>query len=86
MRIPCPFCGERDLSEFTYRGDAIPQRPRTDASEAEIFDYLYLRNNPAGPMHEHWYHAQGCRNWITVTRDTRDHSIFGATLARKGPG
>ena len=22
MRIQCPFCGERDLSEFAYRGDA----------------------------------------------------------------
>ena len=22
MRIPCPFCGERDAAEFVYRGDA----------------------------------------------------------------
>ena len=32
MLIPCPFCGPRDLSEFTYGGDAtarapIPPRP-----------------------------------------------------------
>ena len=85
MQLPCPFCGERDLSEFTYRGDVVPQRPGPDASEAEFFDYLYLRNNPAGPMGEHWYHAQGCRNWITVTRDTTSHHITDATLARKRP-
>jgi heterotetrameric sarcosine oxidase delta subunit len=85
MRLPCPFCGERDLSEFVYRGDAVPQRPGPGASEAEIFDYLYLRGNPAGMLREHWYHSQGCRNWITVTRDTRDHRIEGAMLARKPP-
>jgi methylglutamate dehydrogenase subunit B len=34
-------------------------------------------------MHEHWYHAQGCRNWIVVTRDTRTHQISGAILARE---
>ncbi|RWF78749.1 MAG: sarcosine oxidase subunit delta, partial [Mesorhizobium sp.] len=22
MRIVCPFCGERELGEFTYLGDA----------------------------------------------------------------
>ena len=27
MRIPCPFCGERDGAEFVYRGDASPVRP-----------------------------------------------------------
>ncbi|WP_040771876.1 sarcosine oxidase subunit delta, partial [Rhodopseudomonas sp. B29] len=23
MRIKCPYCGERDLSEFTYLGDPV---------------------------------------------------------------
>jgi sarcosine oxidase delta subunit len=27
MRIPCPHCGERDVSEFRYGGDASRQRP-----------------------------------------------------------
>ena len=79
MRIPCPFCGDRDASEFVYRGDAKPVRP-TD-SEA-FFDYVYLRDNPAGRLNEHWYHAQGCRNWLVVERDTVSHEIFGAALAR----
>jgi sarcosine oxidase subunit delta len=79
MRIPCPYCGERDAQEFVYRGDASPQRPADD----DFFDYVYLRENPAGTIDEHWYHAQGCRTWIVVTRDTRTHSIFGARLARE---
>ena len=27
MRIPCPYCGERDVHEFVYRGDAAPRAP-----------------------------------------------------------
>lgn len=79
MRLPCPYCGDRDAQEFVYRGDATPRRPE---SENGFFDYVYLRDNPAGPVSELWYHAQGCRTWITVTRDTRTHAVGGSTLAR----
>lgn len=78
MRIPCPFCGERDAQEFVARGDAAPQRPTTPEA---MFEYVYPRDNLAGPMREHWYHAQGCRNWLVVVRDTRSHLISGAELA-----
>ena len=78
MRIPCPYCGDRDAREFVYRGDAAPRRP--DAEEG-FHEYVYLRDNSAGLLREHWYHAQGCRNWITVTRDTRTHEIQDAQLA-----
>jgi len=27
LRIPCPWCGVRDESEFRYRGDATRSRP-----------------------------------------------------------
>jgi len=79
MRIPCPYCGDRGVHEFIYRGDAAPARPDQDAG---FYDYVYLRENPAGPIREHWYHAQGCRNWIEVTRHTVTHEILGATLAK----
>ncbi len=81
MRIPCPFCGSRDSREFVYRGDATPVRPACDDADA-MFDYLYLRDNPAGAFEELWYHAQGCRNWLRVQRDTRSHAVAGASLAR----
>ena len=80
MRIPCPFCGERDAGEFAYRGDASPVRP---VNADEFHDYVYIRVNPAGPISEHWYHVQGCRSWIVVDRDTRTHEIFSA---RNTPG
>ena len=79
MRIPCPYCGERDAQEFVCRGEAPPPRP--DGEEG-LFAHLYLRDNPAGPLVELWYHAQGCRSWLVVTRDTRSHAILGAALAR----
>ncbi len=78
MRIACPFCGDRDAREFTYRGDASPQRP--EGGEG-MYDYVYVRDNPAGPIRELWYHTQGCRQWLEVTRDTRNHAIESVELA-----
>lgn len=72
MRIPCPYCGERSSSEFIFRGAAVPVRPE---SEAGFVDYVYLRDNIAGLVAEHWYHVQGCRQWLRVTRNTVTHAI-----------
>jgi heterotetrameric sarcosine oxidase delta subunit len=85
MRITCPFCGERDVHEFTYLGDATVKRPDPAAPDvqARFFDYVYLRDNPAGPHEELWYHAQGCRSWLKVIRDTRTHDIGGASFVRE---
>jgi heterotetrameric sarcosine oxidase delta subunit len=78
MRIRCPYCGERDSSEFTVTGDASYRRPDATASNAddEFFEAVYLRDNPSGPHREEWYHAFGCRSWLRVTRDTRTHEIL----------
>jgi len=75
MRIVCPFCGERELGEFTSLGDAKPKRPAADAGEDAVYDYVYLRDNVAGVMSEHWYHGGGCRAWLKVTRNTLTHEI-----------
>lgn len=83
MLIPCPYCGARDAQEFSYRGDATLARPDPTALDAAdtFHDYVYLRDNPAGPHRELWYHAAGCRRWIEVARDTRTHEISCAFLA-----
>ena len=81
MRIPCPFCGSRDSSEFSYLGDATMTRPDTSDLSADtdfaMSEYVYLRSNPAGAHQELWYHAAGCHAWLTVTRDTLTHDISG---------
>ncbi|MEJ1159526.1 sarcosine oxidase subunit delta [Prosthecomicrobium sp. N25] len=81
MLIPCPYCGPRDAAEFVYRGDAAPKRPPEGAGEEAAFDYVYLRDNPAGPVEELWWHRAGCQSWLVVGRDTRTHVVSGARLA-----
>jgi len=87
MRLPCPFCGARDIREFSYLGDATVERPDPDGADAlaRFVDYVYVRDNPAGPHREFWYHGAGCQSWIVVARDTRTHEILGAEAASKAP-
>ena len=84
MRIPHPLLGLRDAQEFTYLGDAgLIHRPdglHEEATEA-FHDYQYLRDNPAGAHKELWFHEQGDRSWLVVTRDTRTHDITHVELA-----
>jgi heterotetrameric sarcosine oxidase delta subunit len=85
MIIPHPLLGPRDAQEFVYLGDAsLIDRPDALAPDAldAFHDYLYLRDNPAGLHHELWYHEQGDRSWLVVTRNTLTHEIIGAELAR----
>jgi sarcosine oxidase subunit delta len=84
MQIPCPLCGLRDIREFTYRGHATYlDRPAADAGLEAWDAYLHLRDNPAGPTRELWYHCAGCTAWLVVDRDTVTHKITGAQLARE---
>ncbi len=85
MLIPHPLLGPRDAQEFTYLGDAsLLNRPDGMAQGAPeaFFDYVYLRDNPAGLHRELWFHEQGDRSWLVVTRNTMTHEILGAELAR----
>ena len=77
LLIACPYCGPREQSEFTYGGEAHIERPPDPdrLSDAEWADYLFMRTNPKGPHHERWCHANGCRRWFNVTRDTLSHEI-----------
>jgi sarcosine oxidase subunit delta len=85
MIINHPLLGPRDAEEFFHLGDAtLINRPDGLAEGAiEAFhDYLYLRDNPAGEYRELWYHEQGDRSWLVVTRDTTTHEISKVELAR----
>ena len=84
MLIKCPHCGTRPLEEFTFLGDAGPQRPNSNdpASMDRWFDYVYLRDNPKGRFDEYVHHSGGCRAWLVVTRDTQTHEVFRTVTAR----
>lgn len=85
MIINHPLLGPRDAAEFVYLGDAaLIDRPDWQAENAadKFHDYLYLRDNPAGFVRELWYHEQGDRSWLVVTRNTETHQITEVELAR----
>lgn len=77
LLIPCPWCGERDESEFHCGGQSHIARPANaeTLSDAEWADYLYMRDNPKGLFFERWVHSSGCRRWFNVARDTVTHEI-----------
>ncbi|KAB7613862.1 sarcosine oxidase subunit delta [Amylibacter sp. SFDW26] len=84
MIINHPILGPRDAQEFTYLGDAsLLNRPDWQANDAadQFYNYQYLRDNPAGEHRELWFHEQGDRSWLVVTRNTVTHEISKVELA-----
>ena len=84
MIINHPHLGPRDASEFTILGDAnLINRPDWQAGDADdaFYNYQYLRDNPAGLHRELWFHEQGDRSWLVVTRDTITHAVIAVALA-----
>ena len=84
MIINHPLLGPRDAAEFVYLGDAemINRPDGMTASDRDMHDYMFLRDNPAGNIRELWYHEQGDRSWLVVTRNTVTHEIIHVELAR----
>ncbi|MFK7867110.1 MAG: sarcosine oxidase subunit delta [Alphaproteobacteria bacterium] len=83
LAIPCPCCGMRPHSEFTYDGDASIKPLDYSALETppEIAAaYVYDRKNIMGDIDEYWQHSSGCRQWLVVTRNSQTHQIKDAVL------
>ena len=77
LLIPCPWCGPRDEAEFHYGAQADVPYPADPGSltDEEWAAYLFTRTNPKGELHERWFHTAGCRQWLTVTRNTVTNEI-----------
>ncbi len=78
LLIPCPWCGKRAQTEFTYRGDATIERPDLADSDTQWYDYVYTRDNPRGEHTEWWHHTGGCRKWFKVRRNTWTHEVISS--------
>lgn len=78
LRIPCPWCGTRDESEYTFGGEAHLSRPPFDVSDDRWARYLFVRANTKGMHFERWCHSFGCGRWFNVARDTVTHAIAAA--------
>jgi sarcosine oxidase delta subunit len=68
--LHCPNCGPRDVSEFRYGGQVLPQ-PAAGG------------NLPA-TQDERWYHRHGCRRWLTARRDVRTNEVFQTAWLGEG--
>ena len=85
MIINHPLLGPRDASEFSYLGDASLMHrpnPKSETAAQEFYEYQYLRENTPGEMRELWFHEQGDRSWLIVTRNISTHEITKVELAR----
>jgi sarcosine oxidase subunit delta len=85
MIIDHPLLGPRDAAEFIYKGDvSLIDRPDGTAEDMDeaFHDYAYLRDNPAGEHRELWYHEQGDRSWLVLSRNTLTHEITKVEMAR----
>lgn len=79
MRLSCPYCGTRDLREFTYKGAAVAlDRPGPDAGEEAWDGFVHLRDNPAGETEDLWFH-DCCGTWIRVRRNTVSHEVIACS-------
>jgi heterotetrameric sarcosine oxidase delta subunit len=67
LLVPCPTCGDRPFTEFTFGGEL---RDVSSPDAASDFARVYLRENTASLQEERWFHLLGCRRWVTVRRDT----------------
>ena len=76
--INCPYCGERDQSEFSCGGEAHIVRPKNppDLTDDQWADYLFMRKNIKGVQFERWNHSNGCRQWFNVARNTATDEIL----------
>ena len=76
LLITCPWCGEREETEFSYGGEGHIARPADSVSDREWTEYLFMRTNPKGQHRERWNHASGCRRWFGALRDTTTNKFL----------
>jgi sarcosine oxidase, subunit delta len=75
--IRCPWCGEREETEFSYGGQAGIAYPADPAAldDEQWAQWLFFRDNPKGAFAERWVHTHGCRRWFSVVRDTVTNEV-----------
>ena len=75
LQLPCPWCGPRDESEFSHRGEVVVRPDPDTASDAHWIRYLYYRSNVRGWQHEYWVHSHGCEQLFAIRRHTLTNEI-----------
>ena len=55
LLIPCPYCGPREETEFSYGGEAHIERPNEPDALSDT-EWAYAVTNVGGPVF--WYRAK----------------------------
>ncbi len=74
--LTCPTCGRRPLDEFAFGDERRPAPDWISDTAERDFDVVWIFENPDGPTTERWFHAAGCRRWLTVRRDTSTDTVL----------
>ena len=79
LLIKCPWCGDREETEFHYGGEAHIERPvEPDKLDDTLWaDYLFATANTKGLFLERWVHESGCRRWFNMSRNTATNEVLG---------
>lgn len=85
--VTCPWCGDREVSEFSYGGEAHIARPEAPEtlSDEEWGDYVFFRSNTKGVHFERWVHTHGCRRWFNAVRNTVTDEFYGSYKPGEDP-
>ncbi len=73
LLIHCPYCEETlPETEFTYAGEAHIARPENPSgtTDEEWAEFLFMRSNVKGLLHERWRHLHGCGCFFNAVRNT----------------
>lgn len=82
--LKCPNCGPRNAQEFRYGGEARKRPDLNAVTPEEWADYIYMRDNKLGVIHEWWYHRAGCGLWFIAERHTKTHVVEKTYTWTKG--
>ncbi|MEM6985879.1 MAG: sarcosine oxidase subunit delta [Pseudomonadota bacterium] len=84
QRFTCPFCGERDETEFHFAAEAGKARPEpaNNVNAQDWYEYLYAQDAPQGVAREVWIHLS-CGEFFVMERDTVTRDVI-ATHALPG--
>lgn len=76
-QIACPFCGPRELEEFSFH-KTLPETGSPPIAE------VYLRTNRTESSVEHWQHVRGCRAWLLVMRNPSSGVVLDVKILGDG--
>ncbi|MDR7300427.1 sarcosine oxidase subunit delta [Haloactinomyces albus] len=87
LLIRCPWCGNREETEFRYGGQAHVHHPQDTSTldDQAWAEYLFIRDNPCGELAERWVHTAGCRRWFNAIRDTATNRMRAELPSARKP-